>query len=246
MKTQKLSQLIFCSVLLLTPGLSFAGDSKAAAAPDGEQVNLDAIKEKYWARGDETELGVVQNRTYSKKGKIDLTLMGGVLFSDPFLDVKTAGFSLGYHFSEYFSVHAVGIRHFVSGSTALQTFQQSLGATTNTNQPNYYIGAEANASLFYGKLSVLGKSIIYYDFLATGGGGITNTESGNYITPSLGIGQRFYLSKLASVRLDYRLQYYRETLIEKQITTKLGQPTGQRDNWSNVITLGVSFMFFGD
>ncbi|MBI2711618.1 MAG: outer membrane beta-barrel domain-containing protein [Bdellovibrio sp.] len=243
------------ALAMLMPQISIAaGSSKAASntplqnqeVGDGEQVNLDSIKEKYWARGDETELGVVQNRTYSKKGKIDLTLYGGVLFSDPFLDIKPVGGSLGYHFSEYLSLHAVGFKYLVNPSSALLTFQQSLGATTNTNSPNYYLGGELEASLFYGKLSVLGKSIIYYDFMALGGAGVTNTESGNYITPTLGVGQRFYLSKVASVRLDYRLMFYNETLLEKQIVTRIGQPVGTRNNWSNVITLGVSFMFLGD
>ena len=236
---------------LLVPQLALAEDSKkTSSAPgqgtDGEQVNLDSIKEKYWERGDETELGVVQNRTYSKKGKVELGFTGGVLFSDPFLDIKLAGITLGYHLSEYIAIQAVGMKYLVNPSTALQTFQQSLGATTNTNNPNFYAGGEVNASLFYGKLSVLGKSIIYYDLMAIGGAGVTNTESGNYLTPTLGVGQRFYLSKFASVRLDYRLMYYRETLLEKQIITRIGQSVGQRDNWSNVITLGVSFMFFGD
>ena len=220
--------------------------SSPSSTADMEQVNLDSIKEKYWARGDETELGVVQNRAYSKKGKVEVTVIGGVLFSDPFLDTKVLGGSVGYHFSEYLSGHLIGFKHMVSPSSALLTFQDQLGATTNTNQPSSYLGAEGNASIFYGKLSVLGKSIIYYDFHMLGGAGVTTTESGSYITPSVGLGQRFYISKLASVRLDYRLQYYRETLLEKQVVTRLGQPTGQRDNWSNVITLGVSFMLFGD
>jgi outer membrane beta-barrel protein len=100
--------------------------------------------------------------------------------------------------------------------------------------------------MLYGKLSVLGKSIIYYDLHLLGGLGYTRTENGSYATPSLGIGQRFYLSKLTSFRVDYRLQYYNETLIEKQITTKLGQPVGARDNFNNTITFGFSFMLFGN
>lgn len=216
---------------------------------DVEQLNLDSIKQKYWARGNETELGVVQNRTFSKKHKVEVSLLGGVAFSDPFLTIKTLGATVGYHFSEYFGVNLLGFKQYVSPSSALLTFQQTLGATTNTNNPNYYVGAEAVGSIFYGKLSVLGKAIIYYDFDLLAGVGMTNsvTSSGgfvtNYVTPSVGIGQRYYLSKNFSIRLDYRLQYYNEAIIEQQVVTELGQIDGYRANWTNLVTLGVGFMF---
>ena len=89
---------------------------------------------------------------------------------------------------------------------------------------------------------MLGKSIIYYDFHLLAGAGLTGTESGRYFTPSLGLGQRFYITRHVSIRIDYRLQYFRETILEKQIVTKIGQATGDRDNWSNTLNLGVSFL----
>ncbi len=217
----------------------------SSSGTDAEQVNVDSIKEKYWARGNETELGVVQNRTFSKKGKIEFSLYGGFLYSDPFLSVKTLGGSVGYHLSEYVSLHLNAYKDLVSPSAALETFQAVQGATVNTNIPNYYVGLEGMGSIFYGKLSVLGKSIIYYDFYFLGGYGMTNTGSGNDMTPSVGFGQRFYLNKFLSIRLDYNLMYYRETIIEQVIPAILGQSRGDRNNFNNVVTLGISFMPFG-
>src|SRR4051812_44581774 len=92
---------------------------------DAEQVNVDSIKEKYWARGNETEVGVVQNRTYSKRGKFEFTLLGGVLYSDPFLTVQTLGGAIGYHLSEYVSAHLFAFNHFTNPSSALTTFQDT-------------------------------------------------------------------------------------------------------------------------
>src|SRR4051812_36371765 len=63
----------------------------ASHEPDLEQVNVENIKERYWARGNETELGVVQNRAYSKTNKLELGFLGGVAFSDPFLTLKYLG-----------------------------------------------------------------------------------------------------------------------------------------------------------
>jgi hypothetical protein len=39
--------------------------------------------------------------------------------------------------------------------------------------------------------------------------------------------------------------YYREKIIEKEIPTQRGRVRGTRNNWSNVITLGVDFSFGG-
>ncbi len=219
---------------------------QAGSAAEAEQVNIDSIKQKYWARGDDTEVGVVQNRTYSKKGRLEFSLLGGVLYSDPFLNIKTLGGSLGYHLSEYVSFHVMGFKEYANPSSALNTFQETLGATTNTNIPKYYFGAETMGSIFYGKLSVLGKSIIYYDFYVTGGAGGTNTESGTYITPNAGLGQRFFLNKNFSIRMDYRLMYYNETILEKVVPTQIGQSKGDRANWNNVIMFGLSIMPFGE
>jgi len=220
-----------------------AAVAEETSAP--EKVELDSIQEKYWARGDENELGVVQNRTHTKKGKVAFGLLGGVVATDPFLSVNSLGGTIGYHFSEYFSLHVVGWKHFVGPSAALTTFVEIVGATTNYNPPRFYLGAEAVGSLLYGKLSVLGLAIIYYDFHLIGGLGVTDTESGRYFTPSVGIGQQVYLSRFFSLRVDYRLLGYSERIIEKVVTRRIGEVVGNRLNWNNSITLGVTFFVGG-
>ena len=97
-------------------------------------------------------------------------------------------------------------------------------------------------SLLYGKLSLLGASIVHYDMHLSAGAGAHMTETGTYFAPSIGIGQRFYVSKNTSIRFDYRLLYYKERIIEKIVPTKLGEVRGERDNFTSSISLGVDFM----
>src|SRR5262245_10788021 len=89
--------LAITSSLVLFHGRALAEDKAqptgspvehAADNGQGERVNVENIKQKYWARGDESELGVVQNRLYSKANKLELSLLGGILSTDPFLSVK--------------------------------------------------------------------------------------------------------------------------------------------------------------
>lgn len=225
-------KFIFLTILLITlPTLSLS-----------DEVNVEAIKKKYWTKGEKTKLGVVQNRKYSKTGKWQLGVLGGLVSSDPFLDTQSLGVSAGYHFNEYFSLSVMAWKFMVSDSAAHQKFREFQGAEASTNKPNYYVGAEGSASLIYGKLSLLGESIIYYDLYFTLGSGVTATETGKYFTPSVGIGQRFFLSNSFSLRIDFRQMVYRETLIEKTIPTKIGEPIGERTNWSSAIFIGVDFL----
>lgn len=230
-------------LLFVLNGLVFSGFAKDKE--QNEPVNVDIIKEKYWARGDESELGVVQNRAYSKEHRFELGVLQGIISSDPFLSVRHTGGSIGFHFSEYFSAHLFGWKDHVTSSSALKTFEELLQATTNNNPPRFFLGGECSASVLYGKLSLMGWAIIYYDLHLLGGGGVTATDSGNYLTPSVGVGQQIYLAKWLSLRVDYRLQRYDEKIVEKVITSKLNQVVGVRTNWTNAVSLGISFFLNG-
>lgn len=233
--------------LLRYPCPAFAEEAAPAASDAGaagpEKVDVDMIKRKYWARGKTAEMGVVQNRLYSKKQRFHLGLQGGIGYSDPFLQIYNVGSSLGYFFDETFGVALIGWKYLVSDSSALTRFKEEKKGEINLNRPNWFLGAELNYSVLYGKLSLLGKKIIYYDMHLSGGGGVTDTYSGKYPTGHLGVGQRFFVSKSISIRVDYRLMYFREKIVEQTVSTSLGNVIGTRANWNNQITLGFDFSF---
>lgn len=264
MKPQTLILVLSALALISIPLTAHAADSAKAEAPaaaqpaadaapaqptagpsgdSAERVNVDRIKEKYWARGDESELGVVQNRLYSKERKFELGLFGGLIATDPFISVQAVGGSLGYHFTEYLSLHALGFKDITGPSSALEYLRDGpLHTTANINLPKYFLGLEGKASFLYGKLSLAGKAIIYYDFHFSLGSGYTATENGTYFTPSAGFGQQIYLSRFASLQVDYRLMRYTEHIVERVIPTKLGIDEGTRVNWNNVVTVGITFL----
>jgi len=235
--------LIF--LLILTSHPSFAADKQTPSTGkhETEEIDLSKITEKYWADGNESELGVVQNRKYSSSGKVELGLLTGKVSSDPFLSVKQLGFSLGYHLNAYSSIHALYWKSFVSASEALKTFESETGSTVNTNQPKAYYGADFRQNVLYGKASLLGRAIIYVDLFVIGGIGMTVTESGSFFTPSFGLGQKIYLSERLSLNLDYRIMRYGETILSKNPAT-LGNTVGTRTNTTDAVSLGLSFFLF--
>lgn len=213
-------------------------------------MNLERIREKYWNRGDETEFRVVQNRYYKKAHKVELGLFGGIASSDPFLVIREAGGTLGYHFNEYFAFSALYMKFLTNTSSAYSTFKAETAAVeVNYNKPKQFYGGELGYSPIYGKLSLMGKMIIYYDLHLLGGAGLQETENGKYFAPVGGIGQQIYISKLLSIRLDYRMMFYSEDIVERQGSTLRGTVTGQkigtRSNQTSVITLGATFLLGG-
>lgn len=222
--------------------LAYASQATAQDAT-AQAVDVDSIKQRYWAQGEQAELGVVQNRTYSKEKKFTFGVSYGSTSSDPFLSVSQLGLSLTYHFSEYIGFGITGFGFFTGKSNALTTFETYSLATANTVYPFNYIAAEGSASLLYGKLSILGKSIIYYDLYLLGGVGRINKEGGPGLAYHAGLGQRFFISKHWSIKFDYKLLMYNENLIEKVNPATLGQIAGNRNNFSHTINFGIDFLF---
>ena len=213
-------------------------------------MNVDAIREKYYARGDENELGVVQNRAYSKAHKFEFGVLASLLTTDPLLSATGFGAHLGYHFSEYFALQLLGWKTFTGTNSTFDAIQSTIfsrGGTPIVPASNYQRGwyeAELSASILYGKLSLIGKSIIYYDLHFILGGGVMLTETGNDIAPVVGIGQSIYLSKQVSLRTDYRLIPYSENLLIKDGSSVTGTVNASgRTNYTNAITFGIDILF---
>lgn len=219
-----------------------AAPSTGTPSPHGEEADIEKIKEKYWARGNEAEMGVVQNRLYPKVHRVEVSLTGGALSGDPFLSTYTLGLTAGYHFSEFFALHLVGWKAIVSPSAALKTLQQQLNTTANTNEPRFYFGPEARASVLYGKLSLLGAAILYFDAYFSLGGGIVSTESGSSGAVTAGVGQQIHVSRTVSLDLAYKFLWYHETVLGK-LPSNFGQPVSKRGNLSSELSLGISIFF---
>jgi outer membrane beta-barrel protein len=217
------------------------GTSLAYADEANKKVEVDKLKKKYWSQQAGNE--VVQDRLYTKAGKFEIGTYGGLFNTDPFLEIVTAGLSVGYHFDELFSLHLLGWKSWSRGSSALNTLETtSTKSTANTNHQRGLLGAEFRASIVYGKLSLLGKMILYYDFYVNLGGGRLDSESGAIYAPFMGVGQQIYLSERISLKLDFKELWFKEDVLEKSTGSNKGKVATTRTNWSNTVYLGLAFL----
>jgi outer membrane beta-barrel protein len=218
-----------------------ATDQNTNSSDDsGDDVDVSKLKQRYWQQTNSSDVGVIQNRTYKKSGHVELSAFGGFVFNDPFLSIHNVGGSIGYHLSEYYSIHAVAWKYLVANSSAYNTLQSSQSVIATTNAPTSFVGGELHGSLLYGKVSFAGEAIWHYDLHLIGGAGVTNTANGNYITPDVGIGQQMFLGERCSFNVDFRVTPYHENIISTDPTNHPGDVVDSRENWSDTITLGLS------
>src|SRR5690606_18396595 len=123
---------------------------------------------KYWAPKD-TDFSVVQNRTYTKAGRIGVSLMTGPVLNDTF----SAGFNHtvkgNYYFDERYGVELTYVQSDLADNDATKDFANvSLGGIRpDFSRDDSYIGIGFNWVPIYAKVSLLGKKILYFDLQIT-------------------------------------------------------------------------------
>jgi outer membrane beta-barrel protein len=245
-----LNVALSCAALGMSFRVARAEESKAAHAAEAipapsegaEELDVENIKKKYWATGDESEMGVVQNRLYSKSHKFQFGLGTGTAISDPFLSLRPLAAFAGYNFNEFVGVNFNYMKVYSKASNALIKLREGL-KEANTVIPYRFMGGEVTGSLLYGKLSLLGQKIIYYDLYLTGGAGQMKVETGNPFALTMGLGQRFYINRWFSLKADYKAIRYVETIVEKEVNPELHTVVGRRPNWTHTIVVGVDVLF---
>lgn len=204
-----------------------------------DSPGLDAIEEFQKGRAAHK---AVENRFFLKEKRFELAPMFGYVPNNPYARRYTGGVALSYHFNETVAAQGqvfyspdlgegdvkglVGVllqRAFNSSSDAENEFQQPLDKVT--------IGANFGVAWapFYGKINLVGETVLNMDFYVYGGAGIvvkdnyfaTFDEAGAAVGdpvilnaapqanevkvgPYIGLGQNYFLNRLMSFKLDFR------------------------------------------
>lgn len=214
----------------------------AAPVAQPQVVDLSKVSRRAWVKNPNAEIDVVQNRRYTNAQRVELGAFAGFIGGDPFLSVKTFGGSLGYHFNSFYSFHVVGWKYSASPSSAAESFFAANQASAAVNEPKTFYGAQINGNFIYGKLSVIGKVIIYLDLFLFGGAGIHDAANGKSFAPFVGIGQRVHLDRHLGIRVDYRAMMFKETVYSTDAVTGDRTPVS-RNTVQEAVTLGLSYFF---
>lgn len=217
---------------------------QTATPVEAEAQNLDDMLEKYW--GKKREIRVIQKREFEKDGRVELSLLGGIIPNDSFANYYDVGAEVTYHLTETFGAGILLIKPF-SHETDLRSFLQEEPFYVTTDLPEEYFlitMAEGSWTPLYGKFSFLGTKLLHMELAALVGAGMLNTSVLNIETGqakkkfkpmgSLGAGLRFWFSSVMAARFDTRVYFHSKAGSEANLTG-LSTPVE--------LTLGVSYLF---
>ncbi len=243
--------LLYLAPLMIAHS-AFAQDPTVPApkpAAHAQKVDMKQVQKANIESGGASRAQIIQNRLYSVAHKFEFGLLGSYVATDPFLSVKSYGFSLGYHLNETWAINGIYWKDSVSPSQALNVFQSSNGFTVNTVNPVSFYGGEIQFSPIYGKLNVLDMSIVHFDLHLSAGAGERKTDSGTYLAFMAGIGQQIFLTSWLTLGVDFRLlkfsQDIREKVVSPNVPNPLGSVIGNTSETSSVTTLSMNFLFGG-
>lgn len=233
---------MFVAISLLTLVATPAADAKSTDEQMGDQLERDL--ERKW--GKKREVQVVVDRLFPKAGRFELDLFFGVLPNDAFLVYLTPGLRLAWHFNENWALEIGGAYSYGVDTGLRKQLEEddSLIQARLRDKVLARFGLAVVWSPIYGKFGWVNSKVGHFDmyFLLELGGVYTTgeetlgLEGGVWPEAGLGLGLRFFLSRVISLRLEFRQRLaIREGLGEDKL----------RLTFPSEISLGLAFLLGG-
>ncbi len=202
--------LIFLSALLLffTAHVVLADEIKEEKKEDVKEENIDVsdLAEDYW-RPNRDDLEVIQNRKFEKAGRFELGLNYGVYQGGDYLDSKSVGASLTYHWNNAWATEISTLNVNNKESNFLKSVKERYGFTPDFNPEKSQHNISMLWTPIYAKFSSLGKKISHFETYLGPGIGVTETTEMHF-TKIFQIGEKFFINDHLIFRLEWKISQY--------------------------------------
>jgi outer membrane beta-barrel protein len=252
------------TLTLLLLGSSFAyaqsptAPAKTDAARGSDKLDIKKLETKYWSAKDD-DFAVVQNRRYTKSGRVFLSVNGGVPFNDPFSSGTMYSANVGYFFNERWGVDLEHKSGSLKDNDATALFISRYGVYPDHNVFQSSDILSLTLVPFYAKMSFMDTSIIYFDMgFSLGAGTLSYTikksegdETKSAPVAKLGVFQQVFFTEHFALRAELsntwsnqnRYKYYSTlpsnvgggVVTERDLGTKMINDTS--------LMLGVTYWF---
>lgn len=234
----------------VTPSAPVEGGQK-----DSDKVDITDLEQKYWAPKD-TDFSVVQNRTFTKDGKIFVSLQAGPLVNDYYSEGLLYGGTLSYFFNERHGIQATYLGADLKDSDPTKQLTNfGSGVSPDFGRFTSYYGVGYTFVPFYAKMSFLGSRIMYFDMAITPTIGMTQYDQvledrkngKSSMTYGIDVTQYFFLTENFAIRADLKNQWFAEEVVSFRGNAGQGIVKGQkvRDENTQFTTfmLGLTLYF---
>ncbi len=211
---------------------------------------------------EEYEVRVIRPRYFAKRKRFEL---GGQVFTvmnQSFIYTYLATGILNYHFTETFGFELLGGYGFSIDKNDKTILKQKFDIRTAILRTQYLFDAGVNWTPVYGKFQLSSGRMVYFDTFLSAGGGLTGIhyqyehcdsnrvgstkpadQTVAYPGVFLGLGQRIFLSKNASLRWDVRNYMFTYNTADGSCTPE-DKASGKSDfNYNIILQLGASRFF---
>jgi outer membrane beta-barrel protein len=192
---------------------------------------LDLDPDEIRGTSSKKNVSVLQNRYFLKKYRPEFGFLVGSMLNEAYTDTKSYGLRFAMFANEWLGFEVQSQRTLVSDTADREALNKKRYYRIPEGEGN---AAPANdltvvspdpevnpikamndftviAAPFYGKLNLVNELIIYTDLYLTSGIATVETAQGNKFAFTIGGGERFYIGKAWSVRIDIKDRTYVET-----------------------------------
>lgn len=230
-------------LMLLLPAPA-AAEQPAAGTENPEAVDISGLEEDYW-RPNKDELEVIQDRRFQKAGRWELAIQYGIYQGQDYVDAKSFGGSVTYNFSNQLFTELSYFQVSTTENEFLQSVRSRFGFTPDFNRVKRQTVLALGWTPIYAKFGLLGRKISHFEMYLAPGVGQTHTAS-DRLSGHLTIGQKFFLTELLLLRLEWRISRYTDEVATTQgASSKANGGPGfvrQSETTHNII-FGLGVMF---
>lgn len=209
-----------------------------AWAQDAEEPAKETVRRKF-----KDKIHVVQPKPVLQKMRFELAPRLGMTFNDSVVRNYRVGLNANFHILESLYIGATADLYDFGGALGgptniFEQVQNQTGTVPEAAVLNWFAGAEIGFVPFWGKFAIFNRSIAFYDFAVTVGGGAVSSESLAIPSPNVGGGAtlslqgRIFLNKWIAMSLELRDVAFLATL------------DGASGVLTNVASIGLGASFF--
>lgn len=247
-----MKSIVAIGLIIFAPTVSSFAQTKKPS----DRMDLQKIEEKYWSAKD-TDISVVQNRTYNKSNRFFLSLGYGPLMNDSWSTGRMTNASLGYYFSERMGFEIANEQGQLKDNDATIRLSQQSGIKPNYNTFKDYTSVNFIIVPFYAKMSFWDRKIMYFDMQFAFGVGQNNyiqkinpDQGGDKQKSAIGfnfdVTQQLFFHENFAVRLDIKNKFYQQDQVRYTIGVtedESSRSLGKLSQQDTSILVGFTFFY---
>lgn len=213
------------------------------------------------------EIRVIRPKFFSKKGRFEAGAQLTAVTNQTFIYTYLATGILDFHITEQFALELAGAYGFSFDKQDKTVLKDNFKISTTILRTKYYLEGALLYTPIYGKYQMTSGRLIYFDTFISAGGGLTGIEylydhckkpeevgqsnpnigdppapkTQGYPTGMVGVGQRFFLNKHASLRWDIKGHVFAYNTVDGSCNPNFVESGASRTHENVTVQFGYTY-----